>query len=443
MKTLFLLAAIVIPSLALPLASRAQFITPHDHFADARIVAWPASAGAMVTSSFQVADATAETGEPAHGGSPASSSVWWKFIPDASGAVVINRTTDQLISTTGFYQGASLETLSPLLPINHSLQVYPVVAGTTYMVAINYHTPVSRLHTLQLKLTRLNLVQYANDNFASRTGVGLGGVSFSRYPTYHSSGHNWVAWDTWFYGSNETGEPLLAGQPLGDTETIWWEFTAPKTDWYDFIYNAEVFTGSTLETLQVAVPTQMPFNSAMYFHLEAGQKLVFRSVVPKNGSDWSYWFYAGKADRYDLFRYHAHNAGLPSGQDGHYGNPTKDGVNNMLKFLLGLDPTKTYTSDPRSSHLPKLEKRGDGRMEVVFTLDVEAANQLLEQEQSEFLFICPAISTDMKNWMLLDNRYLELDETTRFREFRYLLPENLPQMFIRLEVQFRDYEGSS
>lgn len=412
--------------LAFPLSVYADIDPPpHDNFAGAAVVAWPATAGTTVSSTIQAGWSTAEPGEPAHGGVPAALSVWWKFTAGSTGAAAIDVS---VYGTSAVYVGNSLATLSPLLPLNAAQRIYPVVAGTTYMVAANNPSGYAGFATL--RVTPLNLLQYANDAFASRTTVASGvGANYSRYPV--SNTYYGALVHTWYYGSNEAGEPAL---PDGVTETVWWEFTAPATDYYYADELSQAFTGSTLANLQPLLPA--PFNSSPYFHLQQGQTVIFRSFPHASGFG---FFFITKADRYDVFLI---NAGLPSNQQSRNSNPAGDGISNLTKFLLGLDPSKTVTRDPNAGHLPKIVPRGDGRLEVVYTLDVVAANQIYDYELGDNMFFNPIYSSDLQTWTHLGAEYLVQDETTRFKEHRFLLPANLPQVFVRLNLEYRDFGGN-
>jgi len=359
--------------------------------------------------------------------------VWCKFTAGDSGVASIRVAVH---GSWAVYQGGTLAALTPLVPINTINGIYQLTAGTTYMVVAN--NPAGYQGSARFRLTRLNLAQYPNDYFASRTPIGLGSYIAPRFDYRYSisSTSNYSA-DTWQYAITEAGEPTLESV-AGNGETIWWEFTAGEAGWYG-TQGVQAFTGSTIELLQLITPTILEIAHNRWYHLAAGQTIALRRTLPELGPQWVSVF---RADHYELFHL---NSGMPSDQQGFQDKPSGDGITNLMKFALGLDPSKALSADPDKDRFPKIVEREDGRFEMVYTLDLWAVNHLYEEELSTWLYVGPRYSTNMTTWYYISEfQWYEPDaeETARFKEIRHLISDYASQVFTRLEIGFVDYEGN-
>ena len=93
--------------------------------------------------------ATAEAGEPSHGGFPATASVWWSWVAPSNGYVtmstagsLLGTTTTPLDTTLEAYTGSTLASLTSVASNDNvsatdktSSITFPVVQGTTYQIA--------------------------------------------------------------------------------------------------------------------------------------------------------------------------------------------------------------------------------------------------------------------------------------------------------------------
>lgn len=427
MKLTVLLAAFALPCAVL------GDPPPSDNVAQAMTMTWPASAGASTAAALNTTGATSEPGEPAHGGVAAARSVWWKFTAGQTGAAAISVrfrgvevTSPPLNGSAGVYEGSSVAALTPLTPLGTG--IYPVTAGKTYLVAANDSPAQSG--EVSCWLTRLKLEPYPNDAFAARVSANVETtLDLSRYPFG----------DTWYSASVEAGEPPLPAGSSGVPETLWWEYTPAVTGWYqpegfgsyDPFPGIEAFTGSTLESLQLIAPRVLDSTAALktqYYHLQAGQPVIFRRTL--SGAAGMQSFYVGRPEAYETFLLEGQ---VPSGNQAFEDNPSGDGVSNLSKFVLGLDPSRDVTQDPRAGHLPRVSRRADGRMEVAFTVDLRAVEDF--REFYDDVYITPDVSSDMIRWWRLGGEFDPGDdETIRFKEYRYVLPETANRVFVRLRV---------
>jgi hypothetical protein len=88
--------------------------------------------------------ANAEASEPAHAGTGATASLWWKLTPSLTGDAVLDTVGSTADTRLAVYVGATLVTLTPVISddnsggINGSSRLtFPVTAGVTYAVAVD------------------------------------------------------------------------------------------------------------------------------------------------------------------------------------------------------------------------------------------------------------------------------------------------------------------
>lgn len=116
---------------------------PNDSFASASTISTTAVANN--------ASATAESGEPAHGGETASRSLWWTWTPTSTGPATIDTCGSEYDTTLAVYTGGAVNSLTLVAqndeptvaltcdPTHRGLSVvgFTAVAGTTYMIAVD------------------------------------------------------------------------------------------------------------------------------------------------------------------------------------------------------------------------------------------------------------------------------------------------------------------
>lgn len=190
------------------------------------------------------AGATAETGEPAHAGAAAASSLWWEWTAPTSGTVSVDTIGSTYDTVLAIYTGSAVGALTPVAAndnttgdnnvgtINSRL-TFTAQAGTTYQFAVDGKFAQTGLTLLNLGTTP------ANDAFASPATIT--GVSTHLTATNANC-------------SRESGEPYISGWLGG--RSLWYRWVAPRTGRFqvsavsaDFDPLLGVFTGATLATL--------------------------------------------------------------------------------------------------------------------------------------------------------------------------------------------------
>lgn len=109
---------------------------PNDNFAN-RIVL----TGTNVAAAGYTLNATSEMGEPMHGGVSAGRSIWWAWTAPASGAVEIASALSSGGHALAIYTGSSLAALTPYWSVNEGELSLAVMAGTTYVLALDSWSP--------------------------------------------------------------------------------------------------------------------------------------------------------------------------------------------------------------------------------------------------------------------------------------------------------------
>jgi C1A family cysteine protease len=189
-----------------------------------------ALSGALAVGSGANLSATAEVGEPAHAGDPATCSVWWTWTAPAAGRVTVDTIGSDFDTLLAVYTGSALTALTAVAADdqsgggNTSLASFPATAGVTYQIAVDgWH---GQTGGVQLHL-ELQGAAAANDHFANRITVTGATVT--------AAGSNLNA-------TAEANEPAHAGYAA--RRSVWWTWTAPGTGVARF--NTE---GSAFDTL--------------------------------------------------------------------------------------------------------------------------------------------------------------------------------------------------
>jgi hypothetical protein len=205
---------------------------PNDNFATATVIA-PASLPATATAITD--SASVEVGEP---GTPGASTllcagfnvtttntVWYRFTPATSGALVVDTFGSSYDTVAAVYTGGAVNALSQVACSNNAAQpgtastpqsrvVALVTAGTTYHVQIG--GVQGAFGTLAARFT-FGPPPPANDAFANAQAVSALPTSFGPIDTTTTG--------------TESGEPttvfLCNGRPIGNT--LWYTFTPAAT----------------------------------------------------------------------------------------------------------------------------------------------------------------------------------------------------------------------
>ena len=184
--------------------------------------------------SGELTRATAEPGEPAHGGAAADRSVWFRWTPPRSGQATID-SCNYTATRVAAYTGASLASLAAVTPRPRSTcpagQVgsrlrFEAVAGTTYRLAVD-GSSTSTYYYVQVNLAP------ANDAFANAASLGEG----------TSQGSSASA-------GLEDGEQNHAGS--GGAASVWYRWTAPRSA----TLRADTCSSSTAFDTAIALYTQ-------------------------------------------------------------------------------------------------------------------------------------------------------------------------------------------
>jgi len=192
----------------------------NDDFADASAIGGESTQQAFGTTKF----ATAEAGEPAHAGEPASHSVWFSWTPAVSGPVAISTCSSfySLDTVLGVYTGSAVGALTPVAanddapavegfpgcaPANSEVRL-TVTAGTSYEIAVDSTAGTSGRFTLRLRGRPLN------DDFANPQVLPA-----SLNPNFPIG----MSQATTDMATKQTGEPDHGGAPGG--QSVWFSWT--------------------------------------------------------------------------------------------------------------------------------------------------------------------------------------------------------------------------
>lgn len=173
-------------------------------------------AGSVISINGSNANATSESGEPAHVGYTAAKSVWWTWTAPANGRVTLDTKGSSFDTLLAVYTGTAVSALLPLASDdqsgggNASLVKFTAVQGTTYQIAVDGW--LGDQGGIAMNLLFEQTVGPENDDFASArtlTGNSGGESASSRSATA------------------ESGEPPhFTGCPAA--RSLWWKWTAPS-----------------------------------------------------------------------------------------------------------------------------------------------------------------------------------------------------------------------
>ena len=282
----------------------------NDHFANAQVVT-----GMNPRLTGDITDATLESGEPVEYGTYASRSVWFTWTAPTNGMFRARAVTGSLVPLS-IYTGNTVSNLSLFARVVSSDGPdFPVRSGTTYQVAVKpegYH-PVPIGFDLELTL----LPPVPNDHFTNR--IRLTGESIS-------------------ITASNIGATLEPGetrhQNVGDGQSVWWTWTAPRTGRATFAvgnYSAAVslYTGTNLAELSAVTDTNL-IRPAINVRVEAGtayQISVDRSIYGSTGYfDFRIHYTSSPAnDNFDSMRpFGGHGEGSSEGGSFEPGEPSRE-----------------------------------------------------------------------------------------------------------------------
>jgi hypothetical protein len=162
-------------------------------------------------------DATAEPGEPDHGGDSVGHSLWFSWTPTMGGPVTVSACPSGAFDgapTLGVYTGSAVNALTPVAAdggggsfcgAEASQVEFEAVAGTEYKIAVDATGGGGGLFSLQAQGVPLN------DNFAAAQVV-------SPEPLFAGGSTR--------FATKQAGEPDHAGDPGG--HSVWFDWTPAK-----------------------------------------------------------------------------------------------------------------------------------------------------------------------------------------------------------------------
>ena len=171
----------------------------------------------------------------------------------------------------------------------------------------------------------------------------------------------------------EPGEPLADPALPAATRSAWWEWRAPVSGVYSLaapsetassgtIHNSYIrpFTVAVYQGDNVAALTRVPGTRTVSRKRQNGQRLTFRAEAGQlyrlqaasQEEFGGIGISIAPGDAYDQWALSF--ASLPLTDAGPEANPSGDGLPNLLKFALGLDPTLPLSSDPSRDHAPDI-----------------------------------------------------------------------------------------
>jgi len=193
-------------------------------------------------SSNQSASAEIDQGEPAHADLPASSTLWWEWVPPFSGTVTVHTAGSNYDTVLAVYSGTTLGGLTRIEANDNdasnsnaltSRLSFNAQGGVRYQIVVGGKNGATGLTLLNLGTTP------GNDAFAS--AEILAGESTGVTATNANS-------------SREAGEPRILNFPGGTS--LWYRWTAPRSGRFqvaavsnDFDPLLAVYTGDTLSSL--------------------------------------------------------------------------------------------------------------------------------------------------------------------------------------------------
>lgn len=330
-----------------------------------------------------VVGATPQGGEPEHGnlvsGNLASGSVWYTWMAPAAALVGVDVDGPLLDSVVSVYTGDTINGLTEVVSVDRwgvgipERPVFQAVAGTQYVIAVdNFTTDVSRTAATQ-GLFELNIYEVPpNDDFVDATDLFDLALPLVRQGTTLNASSEFAA-----------NEPNHGFELTGNfsSNSVWYlwmatEDGAVEAELRDLEFDGvlAVYSGTTLATLA-------PIAAADAFDLGGAETLTFQATAGV-----SYviavdaWSFDGQTESAGTFTLELSGAsggsafdtwiaGFPSlsGADAERdGNPSGDGVSNLLKLVLGLDPTLRLGVDPNRGNYPRLRTfNGNPALEYV------------------------------------------------------------------------------
>lgn len=200
--------------------------------------------------------ATAQVGEPDHGGDPGGASVWYSWISKRSGPITVRACGGGWGIVVAAYSGATLDGLEPLAfgrataRSECAWMTFRGTPGVAYRIAVDGHRGSGEVArgTFTLEVRRSGNVPSAPTNDAFERPTVLGSAAYARLFARTDG------------ASREPGEPAHQGEPFG--ASVWFRWVAPTSGVVElhpcrasFPPAIAVYTGTALDALSlVSVP---------------------------------------------------------------------------------------------------------------------------------------------------------------------------------------------
>jgi len=320
--------------------------------------------------------ASVEAGEPEHSpatGNFSSSTVWYAWTAPESALVGVNVSSARADNVIAVYTGITLESLSEVVaadawpPPLAERAVFEAVAGTEYLIAVDAYVPNSTRDSGDEGLFELEIyVVPPNNDFADAEDLLDLALPLVRSGTTSNANIEYFVFDGFLFP-----EPEHANSIGGNfsSNSVWykWEASASgdvEVRLRDLAFDGvlAVYVGSSLDTLTEIGASDLEGEGvpeSVAIGAIAGQiYVIVVDVYSADGED-----AGGGAFTLELRDpaisgpYDTWIEGFPSlsGADAARGaSPSGDGVSNLVKLVLGLDPTLSLAEDPSRGNFPTL-----------------------------------------------------------------------------------------
>lgn len=225
----------------------AQAVPTNDNFAADIVLS-----GSSISTTGSNIDATAQTGEPNHGGEDtrAFASTWWSWIAPSNAQVSVSTLGSDFDTTLSVYTGNAVDALTIVMRndqwelYNTSRVDFNAQAGVRYVIAVDGYVGLSGSIALHLVVEGPPMSVPANDDF--NDAITLVGAQIVTNISNVGA-------------SAETGEPNHDFRPfdfMAPFGSLWWTWTAPFDAMVSVLTTNSalssslcVYTGDTVDTL--------------------------------------------------------------------------------------------------------------------------------------------------------------------------------------------------
>ena len=377
------------------------------------------------TRSGRNSGATAEMDEPDHSGSGIAgnptSSVWWKWSPEATTPVEIN-TFDSLFDTIlAVYTGTSVDNLT-LVARNDNVGSTQSRVRFTADEAVDYYICVDGKNGAEGPIV-VSVIQPGpekpdNDDFVDAFFLGSALL-------VNDIGTN-------VGGSVQSGEPIATAEA-----SVWFQWTAPASalvelDTYgsDFDSTLGVYSGPTLGTLSVVAFNNnsggpqsrviFPALAGTTYSIAVGGFLGAEGAVNVNLKTlgaYASWVVAHPT--------------LSGADRSPYADKDKDGFTNLEEMAYGLNPevfSGPIGTDPNKANAPAYVFTGTTLMTYIFTLDPVYMNSIINDGEPVEIF--GETSSALSGWA----QFAPTKVSGNLYRIQVPITSGVPHVFTKLKI---------